>query len=153
MDGKIERSSQWWALEWKIRNVSWKLGEWWGSQPRGSQYVWQPEANSHRLQKSHREKGMAWPLSNWERVWGPERDPTKAGTLPGQAIRAFLGTWHCWWSLFTTHGFTAGDYLLQTTNERMLLITSKRRTLQLQGESGWTGYTQYLGGLAPTLGS
>ena len=31
------------------------------------------------------------------------------------------------------HGFTVGDYLLQTTKDRMLLITSKRRMLQLKG--------------------
>ena len=35
----------------------------------------------------------------------------------------------------------------------MLLIASKRRILQLKGESGRTGYTPYLGGLAQTLGS
>ena len=29
--------------------------------------------------------------------------------------------------LITMHRFTVGDYLLQTTKERMLLITSKRR--------------------------
>ena len=32
------------------------------------------------------------------------------------------------------HRFTVGDYLLQTTKDRMLLITSKRRMLQLKGE-------------------
>ena len=30
------------------------------------------------------------------------------------------------------HKFTVGDYFLQTTKERMLLITSKRRMLQLR---------------------
>ena len=30
--------------------------------------------------------------------------------------------------------FTVGDYLLQTTKERMLLITSKRRMLLLKGK-------------------
>ena len=40
------------------------------------------------------------------------------------------------WSSFTMHRFTIGDYLLRTTKERMLLITSKRRMLQLKGESG-----------------
>ena len=29
--------------------------------------------------------------------------------------------------------FTVGDYLLQTTKDRILLITSKRRMLQLKG--------------------
>ena len=46
-----------------------------------------------------------------------------------------------------------GDYLLQITKERMLLITAKRRMLQIKRESGWTGYTPCLGGLAQTLGS
>ena len=32
------------------------------------------------------------------------------------------------------HRFTVGDYLLQTTKDRMLLITSKRRMLQLKGK-------------------
>ena len=39
-------------------------------------------------------------------------------------------------SSFTMHSFTVGDYLLQTTKDRKLLITSKRRMLQLKGESG-----------------
>ena len=51
--------------------------------------------------------------------------------LPGQAFIAFLGTFS-----FTRHRFTVGDDLLQTTKERMLLITSKRRMLQIKGESG-----------------
>ena len=41
--------------------------------------------------------------------------------------------------------FTTGDYLLRTTKDRILLITSKRRMLQLKGE---TAHTPYLGGLA-----
>ena len=32
------------------------------------------------------------------------------------------------------HRFTVSDYLLQITKERMLLITSKRRMFQMQGE-------------------
>ena len=32
------------------------------------------------------------------------------------------------------HRFAVGDYLSQITKERMLLITSKRRMLQLKGE-------------------
>ena len=40
------------------------------------------------------------------------------------------------WSSFTMHRFTVGDYLLQTTKDRILLITSKKRMLQLKGESG-----------------
>ena len=31
------------------------------------------------------------------------------------------------------HRFTVGDYLLQTTKDRILLITSKRWMLQLKG--------------------
>ena len=33
-------------------------------------------------------------------------------------------------------GSAVGDYLLQITKERMLLITSKKRMLQIKGESG-----------------
>ena len=88
-----------------------------------------------------------------ERGWEGQREPKEAQPLPGQAFIAFLGTLHQGWSSFTMHRFTVGDYLLRTTKDRMLLITSKRRILQLKGESGWTGYTLYLGGLAQTLGS
>ena len=34
------------------------------------------------------------------------------------------------------HRFAVGDYLLQIAKERMLLITSKRRILQIKGKSG-----------------
>ena len=47
------------------------------------------------------------------------------------------------------HRFTTGDYLLRTTKDRILLITSKRRMLQLKGE---TAHIPYLGGLAQILG-
>ena len=67
-----------------------------------------------------------------ERARGPER----AQPLPGQAFISFLGTLHGGWSSFTMHRFIVGDYLLQITKERMLLITSKRRMLQLKGKSG-----------------
>ena len=70
--------------------------------------------------------------------------PRKSRPLHRQAFIAFLGTLHGGWSTFTMHRFTVGDYLLQTTKDRILLITSKRRMLQLEGESGWTGYTPYL---------
>ena len=69
---------------------------------------------------------MAWPLS--ERVH-PQ-------LLPGQAVIDFLGTLHRGWSSFSMHRFAIGDYLLQITKERMLLITSKRRMLQIKGKSG-----------------
>ena len=36
--------------------------------------------------------------------------------------------------LIYLHSFALGDYLLQITKERMLLITSKKRMLQMQGE-------------------
>ena len=61
---------------------------------------------------------------------------SERGPLPGQALNAFLGILHQGWSSFTTHRFTVGDYLLQTTKERMLVTTSKRRMLELKGESG-----------------
>ena len=114
----------------------------------GISVLWLQWTNSHGLQKSCGEKVMAWPLSKWERG----REGQRARPLPGQAFIAFLGTLHQGWSSFTTHRFTVGDYLLQTTKERMLLVTSKRTMLQIKGESGWTGYTLYLGGLAQTLG-
>ena len=69
--------------------------------------------------------------------------------LPGQAFIAFLGTLHGGWSSFTMHRFTTGDYLLRRTKDWTLLITSKRRMLQLKGE---VAQTPYLGGLAQTLG-
>ena len=53
--------------------------------------------------------------------------------LPRQAFIAFLGTLHGGWSSFTMHRFAVGDYLLQITKERMLLITSKKRMWQMQG--------------------
>ena len=43
------------------------------------------------------------------------------------------------------HRFTTGDYLLRKTKGRILLITSKRRMLQLKGEAA---HPPYLGGLA-----
>ena len=51
------------------------------------------------------------------------------------------------------HRFAVGDYLLQITKERMLLITSKERMFANQGGKWLTGYTPYLGGLAQILGS
>ena len=69
---------------------------------------------------------------------------------PGQAFIVFLGTLHGGWSSFTMHRFTTGDCLLRTTKDRTLLITSKRRMLQLKGE---TAHTPFLGGLAQNLGS
>ena len=48
-----------------------------------------------------------------------------------QAFIAFLGTLHRGWSSFTMHRFAVGDYLLQITKERILLITTKRRMLKM----------------------
>ena len=64
-----------------------------------------------------------------ERVRGPEREPNPC------LDRLLLLFWGGW-SSFTMHRFTVGDYLLQITKERMLLITSKRRMLQIKGKSG-----------------
>ena len=63
-----------------------------------------------------------------------KESPRESLTLPGQACIAFLGTLHGGWCSFTVHRFTIGDYLLQTTKDRMLLITSQRRMLQLKGK-------------------
>ena len=63
----------------------------------------------------------------------PQRAPEEARSLPGQAFTAFLGSLHRGWSTFTVPMFTVGDYLLHTTKDRMLLITSKRRMLQFRG--------------------
>ena len=68
---------------------------------------------------------------------------------PGQAFIVFLGTLHRGRSSFTMHRFTTGDYLLRRTKDRTLLISSKRRMLQLEGEAA---HPPYLGGLAQILG-
>ena len=88
----------------------------------GVPVLWLQQTNSHGLQKPCGGKGMAWPLSKWERGPWP---------LPGQAFIAFLGTLHRGWSSFTMHRFAVGDYLLQITKERILLITTKRRMLKM----------------------
>ena len=119
----------------------------------GIHVLWLQWTNSHRLQKSCGKKGTSGPFSKWERGREGQREPKSTWPLPGQAFIAFLGTLHRGRSSFTRHRFTVGDYLLQTTKERMLPITSKRKMLQIKGESGWTGYTPYLDGLAQTLGN
>ena len=46
----------------------------------GIHVLWQQWKKSHGLWKSCGEKGMAWPLSKWERARGPERaDPACTG--------------------------------------------------------------------------
>ena len=96
--------------------------------------------HTHGLQKSCGEKRAMRLLSKLER--GPL-------TPAGQAFIVFLGTLHRGWSSFTMCMFTTGDYLLKRTKDRTLLITSKRRMLQLKGE---VAHIPYLGGLAQTLG-
>ena len=57
--------------------------------------------------------------------------------LPGQAFGVFLGTLLRGWSSFTMHRFAIGDYLLQKTKERILLITSKKKDIcKCKGKSG-----------------
>ena len=91
----------------------------------GIRVLWLQWANSHGLQKSCGEKGMGWPLSEWERA-KRAREPCP---MSEQAFIAFLDTLHGGWSSFTMDRLAVGDYLLQITKERMLLITSKRRML------------------------
>ena len=92
-------------------------------------------------------EGMA---TLWVREGKRAREsPTPAWT----GFYCFSGHITSGWSSFTMDRLAVGDYLLQTTKERMLLITSKRRMLQLKGESGWTGYTSILGRFSTDLGS
>ena len=51
--------------------------------------------------------------------------------------------------LLCTGSLQVIDHLLRTTKDRILLISSKRRMLQLKEE---TGHTPFLGGLVQTLG-
>ena len=117
-----------------------------GTRARRVCVLWLQWTNSQGLQKSCGEKETAWLPSKREKGQEGLRP------LPGQAFIDFLGTLHPGWSSFTMHRFLVGDYFLRITKERMFLITSKRRMLQLKGESGLTGYTPYLGSLAEILG-
>ena len=112
------------------------------TEPGQQDPLWLLYSNTHihRLQKSCGEKGAAWPLSKLKR--GPL-------TPSWTAFIVFVGTLHGGWSSFTMRRFTTGDYLLRRTKDRTLLITSKRRMLQLKGEAA---HTPYLGGLAQILG-
>ena len=47
--------------------------------------------------------------------------------LPRQAFIDFLGALHQGKFSFIMHRFALGDYLLQITKERILLITTKKR--------------------------
>ena len=118
---KSTNSKCWWACGEK-GTLMWITAH-------GISVLWLQWTNSHGLQKSCGEKGMAWPLSKWERG----REGQRARPLPGQAFIAFMGTLHWGWSSCTMNRFAVGDYLLQITKERMLLITSKRRMLQIKG--------------------
>ena len=124
-----------------------KVWQWWGPQPMGSMCCG-CSGQIHTDYRNPVEKNGWHSRSLSERG----REGRRPWPLPGQDFIAFLGTLHRGWSSFTMHRFTVGDYLLQITKEIMLLITSKRRMLQIKGEGGWTGYTPYLGGLAQTLG-
>ena len=100
--------------------------------------LWLRRINSHRLQKSCGEKGMAWLLSKWDRALTP-----------------------AWTGFYCFSGYITSRMVLIfyaqfrfTDNKGMLLITSKKRMFyKCKGKSGWTGYTPYLGGLAKILGS
>ena len=65
-----------------------------------------------------------------------ERPRERADPCLDRLLLLFWAHYIGGWSSFTMHRFTVGDYLLQTTKDRMLVITSKSRMLQLKGESG-----------------
>ena len=90
----------------------------------GVHVLWLWQTNSYGLQKSCKEKETAWPLSEWESTLTPAW--TGFYCLSGHITSRKVS--------FTIHRFAVGDYLLQITKERMLLITSKKRMLQMQGE-------------------
>ena len=140
-----QRSSM---IDWDEFNFIYLL-YWCRSQPAGS-VCCGSNRQIHTHYRNPVEKKGRHGHSLSERGRQGQREPKRARPLPEQAFIAFLGTLNWGWSSFTMHRFTVGDYPLQTTKDRMLLITSKRRMLQLKGESGWTGYTPYLGGLAQT---
>ena len=74
---------------------------------------------------------MAWPFSERER--GPEGlDPCLDRLLLLFWVHYIEDSPH----LLCTGSFAVGDYFLQITKERMLLITSKRRMLQIKGKRG-----------------
>ena len=103
--------------------------------------LWRQYTNTHRLHKSYGEKGDAWPLYKLER-----------GPLDPRLDRLLLFFWAHYMEddphLLCTGSPQVIDYLLKTTKDRTLLITSKRRMLQFKGEAA---HTPYLGGLAQIL--
>ena len=144
--------------KWGGREKEWETNtsvqKWCWSRPAGSM-CWGCNGQIHTDSRNPVEK-KGWhghSLRERERERARERACQRARPLPGRAFIAFLGTLHRGWSSFTMNRFSVGDYLLQITKERMLLITSKRRVLRIKDKSGWTVYTPYLGGLAQTLGS
>ena len=79
----------------------------------------------------------------------PRREPTPAWT----GFYCFSRHITSRMVLFTMHRFVLGGYLLQKTKERIFLSISKKKDIcKCKGDSGWTSYTPYLGGLAQTLG-
>ena len=98
-----------------------------------------------------RKRGCMAALQVRERARGLERAQERADPHLDRLLLFFWAHYiHRGWSSFTMHRFITGDYLLRTTKDRILLITSKTRMLQLKGE---TRHTPHLGGLAQTLGS
>ena len=99
--------------------------------------LWLQYTSTHGLQKSCGGKGVAWPLSKWERARGIERVQKRereSRPLPGQAFIAFLGPLHQRRSSFTMHRFVLDGYLLQTTKERMSINTSKKDICNVKEE-------------------
>ena len=62
------------------------------------------------------EKGTAWPLSEWE----------TSSTLAWTDFYCFLVALHQGRSSFIMHRFASGDYFLQITKKRMLLMQGKK---------------------------
>ena len=108
--------------------------------PGQQDLLWLQYENSHRLQKSCGEKGAAWPLSNLER--GPLTSTWTgfycfSGHITSRMILIYHAQVHHRWLPF------------KDDKDRTLLITSKRRMLQLKGEAA---HPPYLGDLTQTLG-
>ena len=68
-------------------------------------------------------------------LWVREGERARDSPTPAwQAFIAFLGTLHQGWSSFTMYRFTVGDYLLQITKERMLLILQREGCNRSRGK-------------------
>ena len=110
--------------------------------------LWMQQTNSHGLRSPVEKKG-------WHGHSPRDRVPR---SLPGQTFIAFQE--HTSKKALIHYAQVClGDYFLQITKERMLLIyflqANKEKMLQMQGndKSDWSGYTPSLGELAQTLGS